>query len=101
MLAAVARVAARRPENLPTLVRQSDLELIVAAVARRLVRTPALEDRGVPEAIALHVIVFDLAHPLDPHRLPRQIFARAPAALAARHARIHRLGARPLAPWVL
>ena len=68
-----------------------DLELIVAAVARRLVGTPAQEDRRVAEAIALHVVVLHLAHALDPQRLPRQILAGAPAALAARHARRRRL----------
>ena len=38
------------------------------------------------EAIALHVVVLHLAHALDPQRLPRQILAGAPAALAAGHA---------------
>ena len=60
----------RRAEDLLELVRGRDLELIVAAVGRRLVRAPALKDRGVAEAIALHVVVLHLAHALDPQRLP-------------------------------
>ena len=54
------------------------------------------------ESIALQVIVFDFADAFDSQRLPRQIFARAPTALAARHPRrliASRLG--PIAPWML
>ena len=65
-------------------IRRRDLELVVAAVARPLVGPPAQEDRGVAEAIALQVVVLHLAHPLDPQRLPRQVLARAPAALRRR-----------------
>ena len=36
------------------------------------------------EAVALQVVVLHLAHALDAQRLPRQVLARAPAALAAR-----------------
>src|SRR5262245_59229107 len=53
------------------------------------------------EAIALHVIVFHFAHALDPQRLPRQILAGAPAALAAGHAARFGRGARPLAPGMV
>ena len=45
----VSRAAAGRAEDLLELVRRRDLELIVAAVARRLVRPPAQEDRRVAE----------------------------------------------------
>ena len=76
-----------RAEDLLELVRRRDLELIVAAVARRLVGPPAQKDRRVAEAIALQVVVLHLADALDAQRLPRQILARAPAALPARHAR--------------
>src|SRR5215211_1684041 len=76
-----------RPENLLELVRGRDLELIVAAVGRRLVGTPPLKDRGVAKAVALHVVVLHFAHALDSQRLPRQILARAPAALPTRHTR--------------
>src|SRR6187455_2064803 len=75
------------PEDLRELVRRRDLELIVAAVARRLVEPPAREGGGVAEAITLHVVVLHLAHPLEPQRLPRQILASAPAALSAGHPR--------------
>jgi hypothetical protein len=92
----------RRPEDLRKLVRRRDLELIVAAVGWPLVVTPALEHRRVSEAIPLHVVVLDLADPLDAHRLPREVLARAPPALPARHARrAVRAVAGPLAPRVL
>src|SRR5919106_5713383 len=87
-------------KNLLQLVRCRDFELIVAAVPRRLIRTPALKDGGMAEAVALHVVVFDLAHPLDPQRLPRKIFPRAPAALPSRHA-ILPLRLCPIAPWMM
>src|SRR5207249_11957458 len=67
------------------LVWRGDVELIVAAVVRCLVRAPAQEHRGVAEAVALQVIVLDLADALDPERLPGQILLRAPAAPHARH----------------
>src|SRR6185436_12003059 len=76
-----------RAEDLLELVSRRDLELIVAALGRRFVGAPPQKDRGVAEPIALHVVVLDLAHALDPQRLPREILARAPAALPARHAR--------------
>ena len=61
-----------------------DLELRVGAVARLLVGAPAPELRGVAEARALHVIVGDLDDELGAQRLPREILALAPAALARR-----------------
>src|SRR5262245_5092293 len=86
-------------EDLLELVRRRDLELIVPTIGRSLVGSPALEDRRVPEAAALHVVVLHLADTLHPQRLPRQIFPRAPAALAARHAgHLTALGSGPLAP---
>src|SRR5580704_4976702 len=42
--------------------------------------------RHVPEASALHVLICDFDHQLRPQRLPRQVLALAPAALATRHA---------------
>ena len=48
---AASRDAGRgRAEHLLELVRRRDLELVVAAVGRRLVRAPALEDRRMAEA---------------------------------------------------
>src|ERR1700709_880167 len=84
---AASAIPAGRAEHLLELVRSRDLELIVAAVARPLVEPPALKDRGVSKAIALHVVVFHFADALDTQRFPREILARAPAALAAGHAR--------------
>src|SRR5471032_1001232 len=98
---AASAIAASRAEDLLELVRRGDLELVVTAVLGPLVETPALENRRVTEARTLHVVVLDLAHALDPQRLPRQIFTGAPAAPAARHARrvTERLG--PVAPGVV
>src|SRR6185369_4182007 len=69
------------------------------ALGGRLVGAPAQEGRGMAKAVALKVIVFHLAYTLDAQRLPRQVLARAPAALAAGHAlrpALGRLG--PFAP---
>src|SRR3954467_5594301 len=74
-----------RRENLLELVSSRDLELIVAAIARWLVRAPAQKDSGMTEAIALQVIVLYFADALDAHRLPRQVLACAPAALSTGH----------------
>ena len=81
------RAIRRRAEDLRELVRRRDRELVVGAAGRCPVGAPAQEDGGVTEAVALHVVVFDLAHAFDAERLPRQILARAPSALAAGHAR--------------
>src|SRR4029453_14738666 len=62
------------------------LELGIRAVARLLVGAPAAKLRCVTEAAALHVIVGDFDDQFGTQRLPRQIFALAPPALAARHA---------------
>src|SRR5688572_14644964 len=59
------RIPTGRAEDLRKLVRSRDLELIVAARARWFVRAPALKDRGMPKAAALHVVVLDLTHALD------------------------------------
>src|SRR5688572_30160419 len=88
------------PENLRELGGRSDLELVVAAVRRSLVGTPAEEDRRVPKATALQVVVLDLAHALDPERLPGKILAGAPAALPTGHAYGAVPDVRPLAPRV-
>ena len=92
----------RGPENLLQLVRRRDFELVVAAVARRLVRPPAQKVGRVTKAVALQVIVFDFAHPLDAQRFPRQVLAGGPAALRARHARACvRFLALPIAPRMI
>src|SRR5262249_21196545 len=89
-------------EDLLELVSLRDLELAVATVARAPVGPPAEEHGGVPEPVALQVVILDLAHPLDAQRLPREVLARAPSALAAGHPR--RLAAvhiRPAAPGMV
>src|SRR6185369_6589696 len=78
---------ASRAEDLPELRGRCDLELIVAAILRAFVGTPALEDGRVPETVALEMVVSDLAYPLHAQGLPGEILALAPAALSAGHAR--------------
>ncbi len=73
-------------ENRHQLLRRNDFELGIGAVARLLVGAPSAKLRHVTEAAALHVLVGDFDHQLGPQRLPRQVLALAPAALAARHA---------------
>src|SRR5438093_11967744 len=85
-------------ENLGELGGGRDVELVVTAVRRPLVGTPAHEGGGVSEAIALEVVVLDLAHALDAQRLPGEILARAPAALGARHADRPAGRSRPVPP---
>src|SRR5262249_14899130 len=68
-------------EDRRELERRSDVELVVAAVRRPLVRPPADERRGVAEAVPLQVIVLHLADALDAERLPRKILAGAPPTL--------------------
>ena len=79
---------AQRPagENRHQLLRRHHFELGIGAVARLLVGAPPAKLRHVPEAGALHVLVGDFDHQLGPQRLPRQVLALAPAALASRHA---------------
>src|SRR6188768_401729 len=89
---------AARAEHLLELVRSRDFELVVAAVLGPFVGTPSEERRCVTEAIALHVIVFDLAHALDAQRFPGQVLACAPAAVTAGHPCPGTAGVRPLAP---
>src|SRR5207237_1215384 len=82
------------------LVSSSNLQLVIAAVGWPLVRAPSLKDGGMSKAIALHVIVFDLADALDAQRLPREILAGAPSALPPGHPRgvVPSLCVGPLAP---
>src|SRR5260370_3475883 len=88
-------------KNLLKLVRSRDVELIVAAVRRRLVRSPPQERRGVAESIALHIVGLDLADALDAQLPPRETLARAPPALTAGHARAVDLRLGPFAPRML
>ena len=80
----VSRGEIAAPNTLRELERSRDLQLVVAAVARRLVGTPALKNRRVAEPIALHVVVLHLAHTFDSERLPRQILARRSSGSARR-----------------
>src|SRR5687768_14385619 len=91
-----------RAEDFLQLEWRSDFELIVAALGWWFVGSPAQEGGGVAEAVPLHVVVLHFAHAFDAEGLPGQVFARAPAALAAGHARHLLTGVRgPLAPGVI
>ena len=57
-------------EDLGQFERRSFLKLVVAAVLGLLVGPPALEGRGMPEAVALQVVVCHLRDALDAQRLP-------------------------------
>ena len=92
----------RRSEDPRELERRRLLELVVAAVGRRLVRSPALEGRPVPEPVALEVVVGDLGDALGAERLPRQVLAPVPARGRAGQSLARRVGvavAGPLGPF--
>src|SRR6266404_2649956 len=92
-------------ENRGQLLRRDDFELGIRAIARLLVRTPPSKMRHVPEASALHVLISDFDHQLRSQRLPRQVLALAPAALATGHAMagftVRGRMLRPLLPRVI
>src|SRR5258705_8699674 len=88
-------------EHFLELVRPGHFKLIVAAVFRRPVRPPPQKGRGMPEAIALHVVVLHLADALDSEGFPREILPGAPAALPPGHAGpAMAFGIRPRSPRV-
>jgi hypothetical protein len=62
------------PEHAFQFEWRRDLQLVVAAFCRAAVWAPAQEGGGVPEAIALQVVVLHFADPFDAERLPRQVF---------------------------
>ena len=72
-------------EDALQLIGRRDFQLIVAALRRRLVGTPAHELRGVPETRALHVVVRHFAHALRTQRLPAQILPAVPSTGRAGH----------------
>src|SRR5262249_58025564 len=74
------------PEELGELARPHRLELGVGAGGRGAVRAPAEEVRGVPEAVALEVVVAHLHHPLDAERLPGEVLLVVPPARRPGHA---------------
>src|SRR5215831_13780430 len=80
------RSSATSGENHRQLFGRNNFELGIRAVARLLVRAPPAKLRCVTEAVALHVVVSDFDDQFRTQRLPRQVLALAPAALAARHA---------------
>src|SRR5882672_1792130 len=67
-------------EDVLQLVGRGLGELVVAALARRLVGPPALEVGGVAEPHALEVLERDLADQAEADRLPGQILAAVPPA---------------------
>src|SRR5437762_6532213 len=72
-------------EDVGQLRGNDDLELVVGAGLGIAVGAPALEVGRVAEALALHVLVGDLANKLGAQRLPRHVLALAPAAEPAGH----------------
>src|SRR5262249_42601204 len=97
------RIAPSRPglpEDRRELGGKNDLELVVAAVRRPLVGTPAHEDGRVPEAGALQGVVLHLAHPLDAGPLPGEGLTPAPPPGRAGHPGPAVDRARPLPPGV-
>src|SRR6202042_2032672 len=82
----VSRGSAAGGKDRRQLLRRDDFELRIGAVAGLLVRAPPSKMRHVTEAGSLHVLVSDFDHELGSQRLPRQILALAPAALATGHA---------------
>src|SRR5690606_14308866 len=72
-------------EDARQLVGRGHLELLVGALAHRLVRAPADELRGVAEAGALHVIVGDLERALEAERHPVELLVAVPPAGGAGH----------------
>src|SRR5262245_60508018 len=85
-------------EDLLELERRGLLELVVAAVLGTLVGSPALERGGVPEPIALEVVVGDLGNPLRSERLPGQVLAAVPARRRAGKALAGGVCGAPLRP---
>src|SRR5438270_351980 len=98
---AASAIRADRAEDLRELVQSRDLELRVVAVDRRLVHAPSDENRGMAKPRPLHVVVLHFADALDPERLPRQVFAGAPAALAAGHPRLLSVRIGPFPPGMI
>src|SRR5215468_1161846 len=94
-----------RAEDAVQLVGGGDFQLIVAAVLRALVWTPAPELRGMSESSPLHVIVRDLTDALRPERLPAQIFPAVPPAGRTRQPLSLRAGFLlchgPIPPWMV
>src|SRR5678816_113853 len=97
------RARSAAPEDVLELVRGRLVELVVAALARRLVGAPALELGGVTEPRALEVLECDLADQTDADRLPGQVLAAIPPAGRAREALCDLLvlPLRPVAPGML
>src|SRR6185369_4700169 len=89
-------------EDLGQLLWRHNFELRVSAIARLLVRPPPSKLRDMAKAAALHVVISDFDYKLGPQRLPGQIFALAPSALAARHALLGAIRCvfGPMLPWV-
>src|ERR1700678_3388291 len=73
-----AAPSALNAEDLPQFGRQGAVQLGVGARLRRSVRSETLQRRGVPEPVALEVVVAHLGHQFGAQRLPRQVLSGAP-----------------------
>src|SRR5918994_4719496 len=83
-------------ENSSQVVAHWLLELVVATGPRIAIGSPPLEMCRVPESPALHRVVLHLQDTLGTQRGERQVLARAPPALRARHP--VGVGDRPVGP---
>src|SRR5215218_7141792 len=72
--------------------RDRRFELLVGARRRLPVGSPALEARGVTEAVSLQMLVRDLGDEVEAQRLPGEVLARVPPALRAGPTLSRRLG---------
>src|SRR6185369_11152391 len=70
--------AAGPVQNFFQFIGLDGFQLVIGAIARRLVAPPAQEHRRVPEAPALQVVILHLAHAAGLQRFPGQVFAAIP-----------------------
>src|SRR5581483_3854214 len=78
------RLEQLRDRKIAAAARRADLA--PGAVLRILVGAEADEPRAVPEAVLLELVVANFADELRLDRVPVELLAAGPAALAARHA---------------
>src|SRR5580704_1812854 len=72
-------------ENRCQLLRWNHFKLRISTIDRLLVGSPSAELCHMAEAAPLHVLVSDFHYQFGTQRLPGQVLALTPAALATRH----------------
>lgn len=73
-------------KNLFQFLRRNHFELCIGAVGWFFIAPPSSELCGMTKAAALHVVVSDFHYKFGSQRLPGQVLALTPTALATRHA---------------